>query len=102
FYGVAKVLAFGFLAGLYGARLPNTNWFLSWYGSTAGQIATWFFVYSAVILSFVRGIPVVYDSWDYLRGQAPEQQRLRQQFLEAPRLRREQERGVRTPETPGD
>jgi CDP-diacylglycerol---glycerol-3-phosphate 3-phosphatidyltransferase len=102
FYGVAKVLAFGFLAGLYGARLPNTNWFLTGYDSTAGKIATWFFVYSAVILSFVRGLPVVYDSWDYLRGQAPEQQQMRQQFLEARRQRREQEKAVRTPETPGD
>ena len=102
FYGVAKVLAFGFLTGLYGARLPNTNGFLAWYGSAGGRIVTWFFVYSAVVLSFVRGLPDVYDSWEYLRGQAPEQQQLRQQFLEARRLRREQERTVRTPETPGD
>ena len=102
FYGVAKVLAFGFLVGLYGARLPNTNGFLSWYGTVGGRIVTWFFVYSAVVLSFVRGLPVVYDSWDYLRGQAPEQQQLRQQFLEARRQRREKERRMRTPETPGD
>jgi CDP-diacylglycerol--glycerol-3-phosphate 3-phosphatidyltransferase len=77
FYGVAKVLAFGFLAGLFGARLPHTNAFLSPYGTAVGRFATWFFVYSAVILSFVRGLPVVYDSWDYLRGQAPEQRLLR-------------------------
>jgi hypothetical protein len=73
------------------------------YGTAVGQAATWFFVYSAVILSFVRGLPVVYDSWDYLRGQAPEQQRLRQQFLEARRLRREQDAAsVSTPERRGE
>lgn len=92
FYGVAKVLAFGFLAGLYGARLPETNGFLRPYGTAVGTYATWFFVYSAVILSFVRGLPVVYDSWDHLRGKAPEQQRLREQFLENLRRRRERTR----------
>jgi CDP-diacylglycerol--glycerol-3-phosphate 3-phosphatidyltransferase len=70
FYGVAKVLAFGFLAGLFGARLPNTNGFLSWYNTVGGRVATWFFVYSAVVLSLVRGLPVVYDSWDNLTGRA--------------------------------
>ena len=34
------------------------------------RVATWFFVYSAVILSLVRGLPVVYDSWDNLTGRA--------------------------------
>lgn len=80
FYGVAKVLAFGFLAGLFGARLPHTNGFLSFYDTTGGHLATWFFVYSAVVLSFVRGLPVVYDSWDYLRGQAPEQRLMRERL----------------------
>ena len=80
FYGVAKVLAFGFLAGLFGARLPHTNSFLSFYNTTGGRFTTWFFVYSAVVLSFVRGLPVVYDSWDYLRGQAPEQRLMRERF----------------------
>ncbi len=80
FYGVAKVLAFGFLAGLYGARLPETNGFFSPYDSQIGRFATWFFVYSAVVLSFVRGLPVVYDSWDYLRGEAPEQRLMRERF----------------------
>jgi CDP-diacylglycerol---glycerol-3-phosphate 3-phosphatidyltransferase len=80
FYGVAKVLAFAFLAGLFGARLPHTNGFLSWYNTVGGRIATWFFVYSAVVLSFVRGLPVVYDSWDYLRGEAPEQRLMRDRF----------------------
>jgi len=80
FYGIAKVLAFGFLAGLFGARLPHTNGFLSFYGTAGGRFTTWFFVYSAVILSFVRGLPVVYDSWDYLRGQAPEQRLMRERF----------------------
>ena len=80
FYGVAKVLAFAFLAGLFGARLPHTNGFLSRYNTVGGRIATWFFVYSAVVLSFVRGLPVVYDSWDYLRGEAPEQRLMRDRF----------------------
>ncbi|MCA1667036.1 MAG: CDP-alcohol phosphatidyltransferase family protein [Thermomicrobia bacterium] len=80
FYGVVKVLAFGFLAGLFGARLPHTNGFLSFYDTAGGRFATWFFVYSAVALSFVRGLPVVYDSWDYLRGQAPEQRLMRERL----------------------
>ncbi len=79
FYGVVKVLAFGFLAGLYGARLPVTNGFLAPYGTPVGQAITWFCVYSAVALSLVRGLPVVVDSWDYLRGEAPEQRRDREQ-----------------------
>jgi CDP-diacylglycerol--glycerol-3-phosphate 3-phosphatidyltransferase len=70
FYGVAKVLAFGFLAGLFGARLPHTNAFLAPYDTPVGRGVTWFFVYSAVILSLVRGLPVVYDSWDNLTGKA--------------------------------
>ena len=79
FYGVAKVLAFGFLAGLYGSRLPDTNGFLAPYGTPIGQAITWGAVYSAVILSLVRGVPVVVDSWDYLRGEAPEQRHDREQ-----------------------
>ncbi len=70
FYGVAKVLAFGFLTGLFGARLPHTNAFLAPYDTAVGRAVTWFFVYSAVILSLVRGLPVVYDSWDNLTGKA--------------------------------
>lgn len=79
FYGVAKVLAFGFLAGLYGSRIPNTNGFLAPYGTPIGQVITWGAVYSAVILSLIRGVPVVVDSWDYLRGEAPEQRHDREQ-----------------------
>lgn len=70
FYGVAKVLAFAFLAGLFGARLPHTYGVLAAYGSPLGRFATWFFVYSAVVLSLVRGLPVIYDSWDNLTGRA--------------------------------
>ncbi len=70
FYGVAKVLAFGFLAGLFGARLPHTYGVLSVYDTAGGRFTTWFFVYSAVILSLVRGLPVIYDSWDNLTGRA--------------------------------
>jgi len=73
FYGVAKVLAFGFLAGLYGARLPDTNGFLAPYGTPVGTAITYFLTYSAVLLSLVRGVPVVVDSWDHLRGEAAEQ-----------------------------
>lgn len=85
FYGVAKVLAFGFLAGLYGARLPDTNGFLAPYGTPVGEGATYFLAYSAVLLSLVRGVPVVVDSWDHLRGEAPEQkeERLRRRRARA-------------------
>ncbi len=94
FYGVAKALAFGFVAGLYGARLPHTNGFLAWYDTTPGRAATWFFVYSAVALSIIRGLPVIYDSWDYLRGEAPEQiaARARWQAARAARAAKKAER----------
>lgn len=100
FYGVAKVLAFAFLAGLYGARLPHTNGLLTPYGSALGRFATWFFVYSAVVLSFVRGLPVVYDSWDYLRGEAPEQKLARERFKKARERRVESE--TASPEAHGE
>lgn len=92
FYGIAKALAFGFLAGLFGARLAHANGFLAWYNTTGGRAATWFFVYSAVVLSFVRGLPVVYDSWDYLRGEAPEQRLARERWRAA--------RAAKNPPTP--
>ena len=100
FYGVAKVLAFGFLAGLFGARLPHTNGFLSFYNTTGGRLMTWFFVYSALTLSFVRGLPVVYDSWDYLRGQAPEQRLMRERFRKRRDTRADSE--FLPPETSGE
>ena len=63
--------------------MPQTNGFLAAHNTWGGRFATWFFVYSAVVLSFVRGLPVVYDSWDYLRGQAPEQRQARERWRQA-------------------
>ena len=99
FYGVAKVLAFGFLTGLYGSRLPATNGFLAPYDTPIGRAITWGAVYSAVILSLVRGLPVVVDSWDYLRGEAPEQRHDREQRQLA-RALKERMRTMRQPRNP--
>ena len=52
FYGVAKVLAFAFLAGLFGARLPHTNGFLSWYDTVGGADRD-------VVLRLQRGRPLL-------------------------------------------
>lgn len=66
-YGIAKASAFVFLAGLV------TD-------ATTGQAAVWFFasgplwyfgwlcVYGSVVLTLVRGVPVLIDSWDYMTG----------------------------------
>lgn len=107
FYGLAKVFAFGFLAGLFGSRLPATNGFLALYGTPVGRAITWFCVYSAVILSLVRGLPVIVDSWDYLRGEAPEQRHDREQRRLARTLKQRvntmrQPRNPAPPEPSGD
>jgi CDP-diacylglycerol--glycerol-3-phosphate 3-phosphatidyltransferase len=68
-FGTAKVLAFAFLAGLQSYQLPGghgtvAGWFYQW---TAFRGFGWFLVWLAVVLTVVRGIPVVVDATAYLR-----------------------------------
>jgi len=66
-YGVAKASAFVFLAGLVadaGNGQPAVPFFASgplWYFG-------WLCVYGSVVLTIVRGVPVLIDSWDYMTG----------------------------------
>ncbi len=63
-YGWAKLLAFVFLAGLVGYQLRDASgtWLGSLYGWKPFRIAGWVCVWGSVVLSIVRGAPVVYDA----------------------------------------
>ncbi len=64
-YGIAKASAFVFLAGLVadaGTGQPAVSFFASgplWYFG-------WLCVYGSVVLTIVRGVPVLIDSWEYM------------------------------------
>jgi len=66
-YGVAKASAFVFLAGLVadaGTGQPAVSFFTGgplWYFG-------WLCVYGSVVLTIVRGVPVLVDSWGYMTG----------------------------------
>lgn len=66
-YGIAKASAFVFLTGLVADRTsgaPAVPFFASgplWYFG-------WLCVYGSVVLTIVRGIPVIVDTWDYIAG----------------------------------
>ncbi len=69
-YGTVKASAFVFLAALFATRLPAAEGTLVetvfgggplwWYG--------WLSVYGSLVLTVVRGLPVIFDAWDYLAG----------------------------------
>ncbi|MCL1841290.1 MAG: CDP-alcohol phosphatidyltransferase family protein [Propionibacteriaceae bacterium] len=68
-FGTAKVLAFAFLAGLRAYELPGghdtvVGWAYQW---VAVRGFGWFLVWAAVVLTVVRGVPVVIDAMAYLR-----------------------------------
>ena len=64
-YGWAKLLAFVFLAGLVGYQLRDSS------GTMLGDLydwkpfryAGWACVWTSVVLSIVRGVPVIYDAF---------------------------------------
>ena len=65
-YGIAKASAFVFLTGILTTRAgdPAVSFFASgplwWFG--------WLCVYGSVVLTVVRGVPVIVDAWDYVTG----------------------------------
>lgn len=63
-YGWAKLLAFIFLAGLVGYELRDASgtWLGSLYGWRPFRFVGWVCVWGSVVLSIVRGLPVVYDA----------------------------------------
>lgn len=69
-YGIAKASAFVFLTGLFAALLPaarGTPVEAAFGGGPLWWLG-WFFVYSSLVLTVVRGLPVVFDAWDYIGG----------------------------------
>ncbi len=72
FYGTAKASAFVFLTALFGARLPGAEGSILdlLFGSGPLWWLGWFFVYGSLVLTVVRGLPVVFDAWDYISGAA--------------------------------
>jgi CDP-diacylglycerol--glycerol-3-phosphate 3-phosphatidyltransferase len=66
FYGVAKAVGFVFLAGLTGYQAGTASWLDATYDVAALRWLGWGFVWSAVALTVIRGIPVVVDALAYL------------------------------------
>ncbi len=73
FYGVAKAIAFVFLAGLVGFATGEAGgWVGALYGVEPLRWLGWFFVWASVVLTVVRGLPVLFDAFAYLdQGEAP-------------------------------
>ena len=69
-YGVAKALAFCFLAGLVAANLRPDALVGTIYGLPVVQWAGWLMVYLTIALTIIRGLPVIYDSIELMRGRA--------------------------------
>lgn len=70
-YGVAKLVAFAFLAGLItagmaGGRRDPLTWL---YGQQAFLTAGWLMVYLTLALTVIRGLPVLIDAMPYLRAE---------------------------------
>ncbi|MDP9375634.1 MAG: CDP-alcohol phosphatidyltransferase family protein [Chloroflexota bacterium] len=67
-YGIAKAAAFVFLTGLFAARLPEARGTLveTAFGSGPLFWLGWAFVALSLALTVVRGLPVIFDSWDYI------------------------------------
>jgi CDP-diacylglycerol--glycerol-3-phosphate 3-phosphatidyltransferase len=69
-YGVAKAVAFCFLVGLVAASLQPA-WGLGLvYGIDAFRWLGWATVYLTILLTIVRGLPVIYDSIALFRSRA--------------------------------
>jgi CDP-diacylglycerol--glycerol-3-phosphate 3-phosphatidyltransferase len=69
-YGVAKAVAFCFLVGLVAANL-DPDWGLGLiYQAEIVHWLGWSIVYLTIILTIVRGLPVIYDSVELWRGRA--------------------------------
>ena len=72
FFGWAKAAGFVFLTGLAGyERLDTDGTFLGdLYGQDWYTWLGWGLVWAAVVLTIVRGIPVIVDAWAYIQGES--------------------------------
>jgi CDP-diacylglycerol--glycerol-3-phosphate 3-phosphatidyltransferase len=70
FYGAAKAAGFLFLTGLVAVGLPAAEGTLlaSVYAQPLVRGLGWFMVYSALALTVIRGVPVLFDAMYYVRG----------------------------------
>jgi CDP-diacylglycerol---glycerol-3-phosphate 3-phosphatidyltransferase len=69
-YGTAKAGGFVFLTGLFAALLPDARGTPVETVFASGPIwwLGWAAVYTALALTVVRGLPVVFDAWEYIAG----------------------------------
>lgn len=77
-YGVAKLVAFLFLAGLFveqSTGLPGAGRFFQ---ERIVLFLGWFSVYITLLLTVVRGVPVLLDAWPYLGWSREEFERVQQ------------------------
>jgi CDP-diacylglycerol--glycerol-3-phosphate 3-phosphatidyltransferase len=72
-FGYAKALGFVFLTGLEGYRHHDTSGTLlgSLYSVELFRLAGWICVWGAVVLTIVRGLPVVYDAVAFRNADSP-------------------------------
>jgi len=70
FYGVAKAIAFVFLAGLVGYEADGSGWLGAFYDLAVVRWLGWSFVWIAVALTVIRGLPVIIDALTYASSQA--------------------------------
>lgn len=70
FYGAAKGAGFLFLTGAFAVSLPAAEGTLlaSAYDQRLLRGLGWFMVYSALALTIIRGVPVLFDAMYYVRG----------------------------------
>jgi CDP-diacylglycerol--glycerol-3-phosphate 3-phosphatidyltransferase len=66
-YGIAKASAFVFLTGLVTDKTTG-NAAVGIFASGPLWYFGWLCVYGSVVLTIVRGIPVIIDAWDYVVG----------------------------------
>lgn len=66
-YGVAKLVAFLFLAGLVAEQRTGFPLLGALFRSPALVGIGWLAVYVTLLLTVVRGVPVLVDAWPYLR-----------------------------------
>lgn len=66
-YGIAKASAFVFLAGLV-TDAASGRAAVPFFASGPLWYFGWLCVYGSVVLTVVRGLPVLIDSWEYMAG----------------------------------
>lgn len=71
-FGYAKAGGFVFLTGLAASKLDDApgTWVETWYDNTPYLILGWTLVVTAVALTVIRGLPVLYDAFLAMREES--------------------------------